>query len=129
MLLFFTLSNKWYIIIWIMEYFSIFKNNHICFVMVSILSSSWLDRGFKCQSGQSKDYKIGICCFSTKHPALRSKSKYWLGENQDNVSLWSDMYTRGLLFQSASTIKIQLCVLFYYKTDIITTCFCNNITK
>ena len=116
-----------------MEYFSIVKNNHIGFVMVSILSSSWVDRGFKCQSGQSKDYKIGICCFSTKHPALRNKSKYWLGENQDHVLLWSDMYTRELLFQSTSTINIQLC-LFYYKTDIITsrpdaTCFCNNITK
>jgi hypothetical protein len=26
----------------------------------------------------AKDYKIGICCFSAKHAALRRKSKDWL---------------------------------------------------
>jgi hypothetical protein len=36
--------------------------------------------------------------------------------NQNNVSEWSDMFTRGLLFQSASTIKIQLSVLVYNKS-------------
>jgi len=25
------------------------------------------------------------------HAALRSKRKYWLARNQDNVSVWSDM--------------------------------------
>jgi hypothetical protein len=34
-----------------------------------------------------------------KHAALRSKSKDWLAQNQNNVSEWSDMSTRGLLFQ------------------------------
>jgi hypothetical protein len=63
------------------------------------------------QSGQTKDYKIGICCFSAKHAALRGKSKDWLARNQNNVSEWSNMSTRGLLFQWASTIKIQLSVL------------------
>ena len=33
-----------------------------------------------------KDYKIGICCFSAKHTALRRKSKDWLSGNQINVS-------------------------------------------
>jgi hypothetical protein len=28
--------------------------------------------------GKTKDYKIGICCFSAKHTALRRKSKNWL---------------------------------------------------
>ena len=28
-----------------------------------------------------------------------SKSKDWLGLNQDNVSEWNDMSIRGLLFQ------------------------------
>jgi hypothetical protein len=27
------------------------------------------------------------------------KGKYWLARNKDNVSKWSDMSTRGLLFQ------------------------------
>ena len=30
-------------------------------VMVSVLASSVVDRGFKPRSGQIKDYKIGIC--------------------------------------------------------------------
>ena len=38
--------------------------NHIGGVIVSVLASSAVDRGFKPQSGQTKDYKIGICCFS-----------------------------------------------------------------
>ena len=36
---------------------------------------SVVDRGFKPRSGQSKDYKIGICCFSAKHAALRRNNK------------------------------------------------------
>jgi hypothetical protein len=44
-------------------------------VMASVLASSAVDRGFEPQSGQTKDYKIGICCFSAKHVALRRKSK------------------------------------------------------
>ena len=66
--------------------------------MVGILASSAVDRGFKPRSGY-KDYKIGIFCFSAKHAALRRKSKNWLARNQNNVSGWSDMSTRGLLFQ------------------------------
>jgi hypothetical protein len=56
-----------------------------------------VDRGFEPRSGQTKDYQIGICCFSAKHASLRSKSKDWLARNQDNVSEWSDMSIRGLL--------------------------------
>ena len=67
--------------------------------MVSVLASSGVDRGFEPQSGQTKDYKIGICCFSAKHAALRRTSKDWLARNQNNVSEWSDMSTRELLFQ------------------------------
>jgi hypothetical protein len=57
--------------------------------MVSVLVSSAVDRGFEPRSGQTKDYKIGICCLSAKHAALRSKSKDWLAQNQDNVSAWA----------------------------------------
>jgi hypothetical protein len=69
--------------------------------------------------GQTKDYEIGICCFSAKHAALKRKSKDWLPRNQNNVSERSDMSTRRLLFQWASTIKIQLSVLVYNKADPI----------
>jgi hypothetical protein len=60
---------------------------------------SAVDHGFEPWSGQTKDYKIGICPFSAKHLALSGKNKDWLVWNQNNVSEWSDMSTRGLLFQ------------------------------
>ena len=42
---------------------------------------------------------MSICCFSAKHATLRKKSQDWLARNQDDVSWWGDMSTRGLLFQ------------------------------
>ena len=60
--------------------------NRIGVVKVGVLASNAVDRGFEPRSGQIKDYKIGICCFSAKHAALRRKSKDWLARNQDNVS-------------------------------------------
>ena len=75
--------------------------------MVSGLASSAVDRGFKPRSGHTKDYTICICCFSDKHAVLRRNSKDWLARNQDNVSEYGDMSIRGLLFQWASTIKLQ----------------------
>ena len=59
--------------------------------MISMLASSVVDHGFEPRSGHTKDYKIGYCCFSTKHAALRRKSKDWLARNQNNVYEWSDM--------------------------------------
>jgi hypothetical protein len=53
-------------------------------VMVSVLTSSAVDRGFEPRSGQTKDYKIDSCCFSAKHAALRRKSNEWLAQNQNN---------------------------------------------
>ena len=63
--------------------------------MVSVLASSATESGFEPQSCQTKDYKIGICCFNAKHAALQRKSKDWLARNQNNVSGWSDISTRG----------------------------------
>ena len=67
--------------------------------MVIVLVSSVVDRGFEPRSGQTKDCTICICCFSTKHTALRGKRKDGFGRNQDNVSGWSDMSIRELLLQ------------------------------
>jgi hypothetical protein len=44
-------------------------------VMVSVLAFSVVDRGFEHRSGQTKDYKLGICCLFTKHADIRRKSK------------------------------------------------------
>ena len=46
--------------------------------MVYVFASSVVDREFEPRSSQTKDYNIGICCFSTKHAALRRKNKDWL---------------------------------------------------
>ena len=70
--------------------------NRIGGVIVSVLASSVVDRG----SGQTKDYEIGMCCFSGKHAALKRKSKDWLARNQNNVSKWSDMSTCRLVLVS-----------------------------
>ena len=59
--------------------------------MVSVLVLSVVDHGFEFRSGQTKDYKIGICCSPLKHVALRRKN--WLARSQYNVSEKS-----GLLF-------------------------------
>ena len=75
-------------------------------VMISVV-----DRGFEPHLGQTKDNSIFISCFSAKHAALRRKSKDWFARNQNSLSEWSDMSTRGLLFQWAITITIQLSVL------------------
>ena len=79
--------------------------------MVSVLASSAVVSGFVSRSGQTKDYKIGICCFSAKqHAALRRKSKDWLDRNQDCVLVGRHIYPVPF-YQLASTIKIQLSVL------------------
>jgi hypothetical protein len=46
-----------------------------------MLASSAVDCGFEPMS-----------LLSDKHAALRSKSKDWLAENQNNVLEWSDMF-------------------------------------
>jgi hypothetical protein len=108
-----THSLIWFDLIW--------SYNRIGGVMVSKLASSAVDRGFEPRSGQTKEYKFGIFCFSAKHAALRRKSNVWLSRNQDNMCEWGDMSIRGLLLQWASTIKkIQLSVLVQYIADLIT---------
>ena len=69
--------------------------------MVRLLALSAVDCVFKPRPRQTKDYKIGICCFSAKHAALRREreSKNWLARNQNNVSDWGNMSIHGLLFQ------------------------------
>ena len=62
--------------------------------MVGVLASSVVNHGFEPRSGLAKDYKIDMCCFSTKHAALRRKTKECLARNQDNVSWWGNMFIR-----------------------------------
>ena len=74
-------------------------------VIVSVLASSAVYRGFESRSGQTKDYQLVFVAYNAKHAELRRKSKDWLPRNQDNVSEWSNMYICGLWFLLANTIK------------------------
>ena len=62
----------------------------------NISALSAVDREFKPSASQTTNYKIGICCFSSKHSALRSNSKDWLV--YQDVSEWSDISTGELFF-------------------------------
>jgi hypothetical protein len=70
--------------------------------MVNMFASSvidpWVFTGCSPRSGPTKDYAIGICCFSAKQAALRSKRRYWQVRNSNNLSERSDMSIRELLF-------------------------------
>ena len=72
-------------------------------VKVRVLASSVVDRVFEPRSGQTKDYKIDMCCLSANPAALRRKNKDWFARNQDDVSEWGDMSILKLLFQWASS--------------------------
>ena len=84
------MSHRWNLVsfIWELHFFKHQIKKRIGDVMVSVLASS-----------QTKEYCIAICCFSTKHTALRTKSKDWLARNQDNVFELSDIFIRELMFK------------------------------
>jgi hypothetical protein len=48
------------------------KFDRIGGVMVSVVTSSAVDRGFEPQSDQSTEYKIDVCCFSTKTRSINA---------------------------------------------------------
>ena len=86
-----------------------FLKDCISGLVVSMLAFSAVDRGFESRSGQTKDGKIGICCFSPKPTALRRKSKDWLARNQDNVSEWNDISLILWLFFVFFTGERKIC--------------------
>ena len=48
----------------------LYSLSSVCGVMVSLLASRAVDHGFESQSGQTKDWDIGMCYLSAKHTAL-----------------------------------------------------------
>ena len=61
--------------------------------MVSVLPSSAVDRGFEPRSGKTKDYKIGICCFSAQHAAFRRKSRDRLAHRRKPTADYASFLT------------------------------------
>ena len=61
--------------------------------MVSVRASSAVDHGFEPRSDQTKDYKIGIYCFTAKHAALGRKGRDCLARNPSGATcLPADCY-------------------------------------
>ena len=58
-----------------------------------------VDHGFESDHVKTTITMIFVVSPLTLYVSLRRKSKDWLALNQDNVSTWSDISTRGLLFQ------------------------------
>ena len=52
------------------------ESHKLCGVMVSIFSLSAVNCRFELWSDLIKDYKIGFCCFSTKHEGVRTKTGF-----------------------------------------------------
>jgi hypothetical protein len=71
-------------------------------IMVSMLTSSAVDRGFELRSGQTKDCKIGICYFSAKQATLVNFQ--W--DEDDEVRFALDQHAE-LDIYSASSLKQQ----------------------
>jgi len=66
-------------------------------------------RQFEPRSGQTKDYKIGICCFSAKNAAIRRKA------NIVGAICLSADYS----FSKLALCKIQISVLVLYEANLI----------
>jgi hypothetical protein len=66
--------------------------------------------GQSCSPGTCTCILVSFTQTTCLHDTTALRSLDCLAQNQNNVSMWSDMSTHGL-FQSASTIKIQLSVL------------------
>jgi hypothetical protein len=66
--------------------------------MVSVLTSGVVERGFEQRSGQTKDFKIGICCFSTKHAYSLLNSLY---------EVWSKVFCKSNRTTSKLTALIS----------------------
>ena len=57
--------------------------NRIDSLMVSVLASSAIDCGFEPRSGQTKEYKIVIYCFSTKPRSIKEKEQRLFGSESE----------------------------------------------
>ena len=69
-------------------------------VMINVLVSSAVYRGFEPRSGQKpKIIKLVFVASPLSTHPLRRKSKDWLARNQDNVSGYSEMSIHPLLIQ------------------------------
>ena len=70
-----------------------------------MLALSAIDREFESRSSQTKDYKIVICCFSTKY--TRSTSRDWLARNRDNMSNEATFLPEDCCFSELTLLNLH----------------------
>jgi hypothetical protein len=94
--------------------------NDIGDVIVIVLASSAVYRGFEHGSGQTNVYKIGICCFSVKHETLRRKNRDWFTRFHNSTwvspifSLFSSIFS--VSFHYSTYFSSILSISYYYST-------------
>ena len=90
--------------------------NGIGDVIVIVLASSAVYRGFEHGSGQTKVYIIGICCYSVKHATLRRKNRDWFTRfhNSTWVSTIFSLSFYYFLLYFPNLFTIQLTFLPYF---------------
>jgi hypothetical protein len=76
--------------------------------MVKVLTSSAVECGFEPRSDQTKNYKIGMCCFSARLTVLRRKNKYLLGsESEYCVRVKRHVYPQTACWSSIKQISLS----------------------
>ena len=73
--------------------------------MVSVLAPRAVDSGFEPLPSQTKDYKIGICCFFAKHAVLRKNN---LLSNTVNSNNYEDPKKNNNRKQSPSPLSPKI---------------------
>lgn len=89
--------------------------------MLCVLTYRVVPCGFNPWTSQTKDYKIGKCCFSAKLQGLRSKT------GQDNVLYWNDMSclwtvaltSSSILSTTASSMMDYTLMIRHYSQNLI----------
>jgi hypothetical protein len=61
------------------SFFRFYNRIHVGCVMIRVLASSAVERAFEPRSGETKEYKIGICCFSAKARSIKEKEQRLVG--------------------------------------------------
>ena len=74
--------------------------NSIGGVMASVIVSSAIGRRFELQPGQTKDYEIGICCFSAKDATLRRKTK----------PIWATCLVFATIYPTKQSLTALFCI-------------------
>ena len=96
--------------------FSTYAHNSISGVMVTVFASRMVARGPEPRSRQTIYYKISICCLSTKHTELKSRSKDWCTRNYTSQQKTIQRYKKTAMLKP----KQLFIIMFAWNAFIFT---------